>query len=84
MAVKEPCVTKRDCDTRFTAFMEELKEVREDIKNISVSIAELPEKLWAKADERYAPKWVADILKALIGLGLTAIVVALLKLVIVD
>jgi hypothetical protein len=64
--------------------MEEFKEVREDIKDISVLIAELPEKIWEKADQRYAPKWVADALKVLIFTGGIAVVGAILKLVIIQ
>jgi len=84
MASKDSLVTKKDCDVRFSAFMEELKQVRGDIKDISVAIAELPEKLWERADQRYAPKWVADALKVLMSIVAVGVIGALLKQVIVQ
>ena len=84
MASKDSLVTKKDCDVRHTAIMEELKEVREDIKNISIGIAELPEKIWDKGDQRYAPKWVADALKVLMSIVAVGVIGALLKQVIVQ
>lgn len=82
MATPNNLVTKADCDVRFKALMEEFKEVREDIKDISVLIAELPEKIWEKADQRYAPKWVADALKVFISTIVLVVIGAILKLVI--
>ena len=84
MANKDTCVTKKDCDVRHAALMDEIKEVREDIKNISIGIAELPEKIWDKGDQRYAPRWVADVLKVLMSVVAVVVVGALLREVIVQ
>lgn len=51
------------------------------IGDIRVDIARLPEKILEKADKRYAPIWVATMLKATIGIVGGALIVAILALI---
>lgn len=46
-----------------TIFMDKLDNLKEDIQEISISIAELPEKIFDKADHRYASKEIEEAVR---------------------
>ena len=47
-----------------------------------VKLAEMPQEILERTDKRYAPKWTAEALKVVIGLVFTAVIGAVLGLVI--
>lgn len=61
--------------------MEKLDNFGEKLEEMRVQLAELPEKIFEKGDERYASKNVEKVLYGLIGVILTAFVVGLWELV---
>jgi hypothetical protein len=75
-------VTKAHCDANVQAIMKEFKEIRNDIRNVDIKIAELPEKILEKTDSRYAPKWAADAVKWTIATMMIVVIGAIMALVI--
>lgn len=61
---------------------EDNKEIKDSVQSIELSIASLPEKLAEKFDERYASKEYETSLKRLNWMVVSAVVVALLGLII--
>lgn len=56
---------------------EEHKEIKESIEDIKSIVLELPEKMFEKADKRYASKPVEKIIYGMVGIFLTGIAVAI-------
>lgn len=51
----------------YKVFMEKMEEITDSINELKISIAELPEKIFEKADDRYASKITERGFYALVG-----------------
>ena len=61
--------------------MEQLKNIQEEIKNLSVSLAKLPEQMAEKFDDRYASKRIELAVDRLGWLVIVAVVGGVLTMV---
>lgn len=78
---------KRDLaenDKAHNLIMEKLDEFGEKLERIEIKLAELPDKIFERADRRYASKETEDALRRLNWIVITAVVVALLGLVLIE
>jgi len=62
--------------------MEKIDDLTKSLVEIQISIAKLPEKMFEKADERYASKLSEKIVYGMAGIVLTLVLTALVFLVI--
>lgn len=62
--------------------MEKIDLFGEKIEALSIKIAELPEAIFKKTDEKYASKTVEKVMYAFIGIILTSFIIALWELVV--
>jgi Txe/YoeB family toxin of Txe-Axe toxin-antitoxin module len=62
--------------------MEKIDDLTKSLVEIQISIAKLPEKMFEKADERYASKLSEKIVYGMAGTVLTLVLTALVFLVI--
>jgi len=62
--------------------MEKIDDIKEDVANVRVDIAKLPELLADKFDQRYASKEYESSLKKLNWMVISAVFIAVLSLVI--
>ena len=62
--------------------MEKIDDLTKSLVEIQISIAKLPEKMFEKADERYASKTSERIVYGMVGTVVTAVLLALVYLVI--
>ena len=75
-------VTKIDCDNHVKNMTEEIKDVKDAVNDLRVDIAELPEKVFDKADVRYADKRIEKNFDKLVWLVLAGVVLGILNLII--
>jgi hypothetical protein len=62
--------------------MDKIEKFSEKLEDVKISIAELPKQLTDEFDKRYASKDTEDSLKKIIWIVVTAVIIALLSLVI--
>ena len=62
--------------------LDEIKDIKKSTDDIKLSIAKLPEDIWDKGDRRYANKKTEKTVDKLIWLVLSAVVIAVLSLII--
>jgi len=71
----------KDTDKEHDHIMEKIDalkdDIKEDIKNLSVAIAKMPEEIFKRADERYASKTAERAIYALVGAICLAFVMGL-------
>jgi hypothetical protein len=72
-------------DEEHNTIMEKLDTLKDaiqkDIKDLSVAVAEMPDKILARGDRRYASKTVEKVIYGVIGAAGAAIILALLQLI---
>ena len=78
-------VTKSECyKTReaMTNHINNVKtELKEDIANVNLNIAKLPAQIKKEFKNEFAPKWVADVVKFILGAFGLAIIGAIMTLI---
>lgn len=74
--MKSNSITRDECISHQKTFMEKLDSLTEDIKEISVSVAKLPEQLAEKFNNRYASKKTEQAVDRVMWLVITAVVIA--------
>ena len=62
---------------KMDAFKDDIKD---DIKKLSIAIAQMPDEIFKRADERYASKTAEKVIYALVGAILLAFVMGLWQL----
>ena len=73
--------TKRELDTlkaNNNKIVEKLDNLEENLNKVKIQIAELPERLSEKFDERYASKSTEKVVYSLIGVAGGAVIIALM------
>jgi len=73
--------TKKELDAlkiNHNKIVEKLDNLEENLNKVKIQIAELPERLSEKFDERYASKNTEKVVYGLIGLAGGAIIIALM------
>ena len=80
--MKTNLVTKNDCNNHVKIMTEEIKEVKDAVNDLRVDIAELPEKVFEKADNRYADKRIEKNFDKLVWLVLAGVLLGILNLII--
>lgn len=60
--------------------MEKLDSFAEKLESIKIQLAELPEKIFEKGDERYASKTSERVIYGMVGIVITAFIVGLWEL----
>lgn len=68
-------------ELQHSKIMEKIELFGEKIEELKISIAEMPEKMTEKFDNRYASKETEESLKKIMWIVISAIIVALLALV---
>lgn len=82
MKKEELSIKVSNLETTQIKMMEKLEKFGDKIEDIQISIAKLPEALTEKFDERYASKETEQYFKKAVGVVLTAVILAVLALVI--
>ena len=63
--------------------MEKIDDLKETVSHIEIAIAQLPEKLFEKADKRYASKLSEKIIYGMVGTIITSVLLAFIYTVII-
>ena len=61
--------------------MEKLEFFSEKLEEVKLALAELPDKIFERADKRYASKLAEKVIYGMVGIIITAFVVALWELI---
>lgn len=61
--------------------MEKIDNLAKNVEDVKICLAELPDKIFERADKRYASKLSEKIIYGMVGVITTGVVVALLALV---
>lgn len=81
--INEEVYTNRELWIIINNNMEKMNNIEEKIDKLSVTIAGLSENIFEKADKRYASKTSEKIIYGMVGTVLTAVLLALIYLVII-
>lgn len=78
-------ITRKECEQNKNILMKEIKDIRKDVNDIKIKIAELPEQLMEKLDERFVSKDsfrpIQKLVYSLVGAVLLGVVGAVLALI---
>jgi len=74
-------ISRKECVNNHKTMMEKFDELKDDNKRIEILITGLPEKIFEKADERYASKTVEKAVYAAIGFMCFAVLGAVMALI---
>ena len=74
-------ITRRECDNNVKVMIKEIQDIKDSTNEIKIQIAKLPEKILEKSDGRYADKKTEKTVDKLIWLVLSAVVIAVLSLI---
>jgi hypothetical protein len=74
MSSETNLITKEDCDKHTNNFNKKMEDLKQDLNDFKIEIikeiAAIPEKL----ENKFAPKWVGDVMKfVMAGVGLAMI-----------
>jgi restriction endonuclease S subunit len=82
MKKEELSIKVSNLETTQIKMMEKLDKFGDKLEEVQISIAKLPEALTEKFDDRYASKVYEDSLKRVMWIVVSAIIIAVLALVI--
>lgn len=74
-------ITRKECINNHKTMMEKIDEVKNDISEIKVMLAGMPEKIFEKADCRYASKITERAVYAAIGVMCLAVLTGVIALI---
>ncbi len=75
-------ITRFECSNNHLNITKTMDGIKNELENIKLELAKLPEKLAEKFDERYASKLTQKIVYGLVGMMVVAVIVSILTLVI--
>lgn len=79
---KNNFISRKEYQINVKTMTDKMDNITKELGLFKVQLAELPEKLIEKLDQRYAEKKVEKVVYGMIGLILTAVIVAVLALII--
>ena len=72
-------VSSKDCQTINQKIMEKIDDLSKKVEAIGICIAELPEKIFEKADKRYAGKSFEQVAWLIIGAIITGVITMVIR-----
>lgn len=77
-------VTQAECKTNMAKIMEKIDQLFNKITDLSVKVEGIPQRILESADDRYASKRIEKTVDKLIWLVVSAVVVAVLAIVLIN
>ena len=71
-------ISRDECISTQNSLMEQLKELKDDIQDVALNVAKLPEQLADKFDGRYASKKTEQAVDKVFWLVISAVVIAIM------
>lgn len=75
-------ITRDECISTHNSLMEQLNDIKKDVGNVAIKVAELPGVLAEKFDERYASKRTEKAVDKVMWLVISAVILAGLAIII--
>lgn len=68
-------------DNKYSYIMEKIDRTNDKLDDLAVCVASLPDKILERADKRYASKTAERVIYSLVGVILSAFIIAIWELV---
>ena len=75
-------ITRDECISTHNSLMEQLNDIKKDVNNVALKVAELPGVLVEKFDERYASKETERTVNKVMWLVVSAVILAGLAIIV--
>ena len=74
-------VKRGDCDKNLNNMADKLDKISDKLEDMMIKLAEMPQAILDKGDERYAPKWTSGAVKFVMAVVFSAVIGAVVGLV---